>query len=136
MTFLFSIRLWMTENALWINNGTRILFIIFTIYYLLRVVLEYRHDDGWDNVIIFRNRIMSLISPVMGIITLYTSEKQNVQLVFLNLIINNLIKLFFYGKDFINFSGESKTKIKHKIIINSFVTLLISSIFILFFFVK
>ena len=76
MTFLLSIRSWMTENALWINNGIRILFIIFTIYYLLRVVLEYRHDDGWDNVIIFRNRIMALISPVMGIITLYTSEKQ------------------------------------------------------------
>ena len=76
MTFLLSIRSWMTKNALWINNGTRILFIIFTIYYLLRMVLEYRHDDGWDNVIIFRNRIMSLISPVMGIITLYTSEKQ------------------------------------------------------------
>lgn len=136
MTILFSIRLWMAENALWINNGIRILFIIFTIYYLLRVVLEYRHDDGWDNIIIFRNRIMALISSVMGIVTLYTSERQNAQLVFLNLIINNSIKLFFYGKDFINFSGKSKTKIKHKIIINSFATLLMSSIFILFFFVK
>lgn len=136
MPFLFSIGLWMTENALWINNGTKILFILFTIYYLLRTILEYRHDDGWDNVIIFRNRIMSLISPVMGIITLYTSEKQNVQLVLLNLIINNLIKLFFYGKDFIGLSGEPKTEIKQKIIVNSFATLLMSSIFFLFFFVQ
>ena len=136
MPFLFSIGLWMTENALWINNGTKILFILFTIYYLLRVVLEYRHDDGWDNVIIFRNRIMALISPVMGIITLYTSEKQNVQLVFLNLIINNLIRLFFYSKNFIGLSGESKTEIKQKIIVNSFATLLMGGIFVLFFFIQ